>query len=377
MKIMDQLLDKKLATLFRASKIPQRNQLRAMRSLARGSCDDAPVQYGGTDSPMPDHLSTLGVQTSTAIANEFLCGYGLCSARDADQDGCSGLMYAAMGGQAGAVDALCSIGADVRARMHRNSSLHLWFGKGCTALHWAALAPEEHAAATVAALLAQRASMTSREYIHGNEPLHMAANTGCVAAIEALLSSGAFIDARNHAGVTPFLDAARSGNLEAAECLLAHHADPAARSIFDNTALSLVAIYSGSAELAALIVAAGCPVDTPCTSFLAATRRMTSRTHRAAFTLLAWSLKIASLKGSRSFWVYFFNNCEGLTPLMGAAVLGNRDVAQVLLAAGADASTRSCNDFNAADWAQHCQQPDDFVQELRAAATERGQWLTI
>lgn len=60
----------------------------------------------------------------------------------------------------------------------------------------------------------------------GNTPLHWAAEFGSCAALRQLLKWQATVDVRNAKGITPLMDAARSGQYEAAELLLEAGANP-------------------------------------------------------------------------------------------------------------------------------------------------------
>ena len=81
--------------------------------------------------------------------------------------------------------------------------------------------------------------------------------------------------------------------------------------------------------------------------------------------VLLGGIKLARKCGSRNVMVRAFSELEGMTPLMGAATLGKRSVAQALLARGADASLRSSNGLTAAEWAELAGQPAEFVADLQ------------
>ena len=126
-----------------------------------------------------------------------------------------------------------------------------------------------------------------------------------------------------------------------------------------------MAILSGGAELVLPLLEAGCPVDGRLIAGLAGARRVQHRGLRVALTGLFGSMALAYRCGRRTPFVVGFSQCEGLTPLMLAAMLGRRDVAGLLRAQGADAALTSRNGFTAADWARLFGQPADFVAELR------------
>lgn len=123
------------------------------------------------------------------------------------------------------------------------ASTHLAGHGGRTLLHVATDWPGHppNVAATIAALVAAGADPDARvSDTHAETPLHWAASSDDVAALDALLDAGADIEARGAviAGGTPMADATAFGQWKAARRLLERGA---ATNLFEAAALGLVA----------------------------------------------------------------------------------------------------------------------------------------
>ncbi len=90
--------------------------------------------------------------------------------------------------------------------------------------------------------------------------LEQAAVSGDVAALEAVLSSGADVDARDRYGQTALMLAARHGRLVAVEALLRRGANPDVTAKFGLSAL-LLAIIAGHEAIARALVGAGADLE--------------------------------------------------------------------------------------------------------------------
>ena len=223
------------------------------------------------------------------------------------------LIEAVKAGDAGAVEALIEVGADVRATEP----------DGTTALHWAAhnddlrlvaallqagaeadavtrygIAPISLAATNGSADMLERlleaGADPNRASGEGETPLMTVARTGVVRAVEVLIEHGAEVDAvegwrgqtalmwtasqdnpgaagaliaagadvhaRSGGGFTPLLFAAREGSLAALDVLLAAGADPD-DTLRDGTSALGMAVYNAQYEIAARLLAAGADPD--------------------------------------------------------------------------------------------------------------------
>ncbi len=171
-------------------------------------------------------------ETASAGDVEFCLRRG-ADIKTPDWDGNTPLQVAAEHGNADAVTALISLGADIEARGEN----------GATPLHWASTADAVNAlialgadieardsfgatplngaysTETVIALLEARAEPNTREESRGFTPLHYAALWGNTEAIEALVTAGAAIEARDSIGETPLHKAAQSESANAADAV--------------------------------------------------------------------------------------------------------------------------------------------------------------
>ena len=138
------------------------------------------------------------------------------------------------------------MGADVDAPATR--------GRCLTPLHAAA----EHGHAAMTALLLSRGASVHARSATETTPFYRAARGGSVEVLRQLRAAAAAagseveVDARTWDGWTPLMEAAENGHREAAALLLAWGADPASRSRYGTTPLSLAGEY-----LAPCIVRAG------------------------------------------------------------------------------------------------------------------------
>ena len=110
------------------------------------------------------------------------------------------------------------------------SLVNAWSEDGFTPLHFAAFFGHPPAAK----LLAERgadleARSTNEQFALDAMPLHSAAAAGQREVCEVLLDAGADVNAVQHGGYTPLLEARQNGNEELAQLLLERGADPTAR----------------------------------------------------------------------------------------------------------------------------------------------------
>jgi ankyrin repeat protein len=153
----------------------------------------------------------------------------------------------------------------------------------------------------------QKKSSPQKRAEENNSPLMFAARDNNADAIKKLIAAGAAVNAKNALGSTPLMWAASAGSIDAVKCLLAAGAEVNARTRQGKTALSLTIEYFSPNH---------------------------NEQNKYAFALIVREL-IASGANIRS------KEDIGLTPLLWAAVAGNRDIAAELIDAGADVNMKS------------------------------------
>jgi hypothetical protein len=96
----------------------------------------------------------------------------------------------------------------------------------------------------------------------GSTPLHLAARSGGADAVQALLSSGASVTARNDLGVTPLHEAVDAGDTRTIDLLLSRGADPNAADVRGRTPLHWAAkLKEGSERIIPMLVSRQAKVD--------------------------------------------------------------------------------------------------------------------
>jgi ankyrin repeat protein len=223
-----------------------------------------------------------------------------------DRFGDPAIHWAAYGGAPAAVDALLAGGADPTIVTHHGDALAIAMRRGFPAI--------------VESLVGHTGTGT------GDTPLHRAARTGDLAELEQILTDGGAVDAENRIGYTPLMEASREGHADIVARLLAAGADPAHRGNalgMGMTALHLAADRD-QADVARALLSHGVPVDV--------------------------------------------GNAQGTTPLAWGLGEGSLEIADVLLAAGADPAIEDDNDFSALDMVEYL---DD--EELRGRIVEAAE----
>jgi len=152
---------------------------------------------------------------------------------------------------------------------------------------------------------------------NGYTPLHWAAFMGHKDVAELLLADGADVNATNNFGETPLHEAASMGHKDVAELLLASNADVNAKGNYRTTTLHLAA-YMGHRDVSELLLAHGADVDIYDAAKVCKVERVEA--------LLKANPGLLSSKDHK----------YGRTPLHWAALYGNKDVVELLLAKGAN-----------------------------------------
>lgn len=162
----------------------------------------------------------------------------------------------------------------------------------------------------------------------GVTPLMEAGFSGTAADVERLIASGADVNARSQAGLTPLMCAVSDPRKVA--LLLDHGADLNARTASGATALYVASVYSGALESLKLLLARGADVS-------AATKTGASPLHAAVQT---GDLAKATLLLDRGADVNAAIKPAGIAPLHLAAFVNDADMARLLLKRGANAEAR-------------------------------------
>ncbi len=161
----------------------------------------------------------------------------------------------------------------------------------------------------------------------GLSPLGAAIIGGHLATARALLDGGAAADLELEDGNRALTTAARRGNAEAVNLLLAFHANPKASNRSGETALQLAA-WDGHATVVQALIAAGADPNSRDASDTTPLLAAAGREKVDAVKVLIQAGADVNAGGLKS----------GVTPLLLAAGSGHVNTVRALLAAGADAN---------------------------------------
>ena len=244
------------------------------------------------------------------------------------QDGRNLLHFAAQSGNVIIIETMLSKGLDIDARDETQGVTPLMvctkFGK-LEALKY----------------LLDKGADKSLRTIPGKVPLlSIASAAGSIAAVEMLLSHGCNIDARDSEGDTPLRHAARFGNTEVVEYLLAKGADPLLRNTSDLGLLHLAALSDNVLTIKA-VLSKNLDINAMCTD-LGITPLLFCLTQgklEAANYLLAEGAD-ENLKSK-----------DGWTVLSAAAMSGNVAAIEMLLKRGHNPNSRDGYDKTPLMWA--------------------------
>jgi len=264
-----------------------------------------------------------------------------------DAQGQTPLMLAAAFGHVESVRMLIAGGADVRAAG----------SGGVTALHLAA----DNATKT-RLLLDAGADLTVASQL-GRTPLIVAASVNSGAeVVRLLLARGADVNAADNNGVTALIAAANVDNREAADLLLSRGADPHAQARTGQPSTALMgAAVNGNLPLVRALLAR--KVDIAAVS---ADRTGTVKNGPVRYGTVT-ALHVAVTGGNADVVDLLLKSgapvnaadVRGMTPLMWAVATDRADprIVRLLLAHGADPSSRSPGGETAVDWARKFNNP--------------------
>jgi ankyrin repeat protein len=178
----------------------------------------------------------------------------------------------------------------------------------------------------------------------GKTPLLAAAYAGRKAMVELLLQRGANVNAANGQGQTALHQAVEQGFISVAEVLLATKADPNRQNEDTQTPLTIAA-RKGSRAMAALLLAHGADPNIARKVHPGYGANPLSEGRK----MFGTPLHIAAARGDVELVALLLTNRADVkplslyleTPLQGAAACGKADVAELLLAAGADPNARA------------------------------------
>ena len=164
---------------------------------------------------------------------------------------------------------------------------------------------------------------------NGLTPLHEAAYRGNAEVIPVLVKAGADVNAKNNNGLTPLHEAAYRGNAEVISVLIKVEADVNAKAKYDWTPLHSAA-WKGHTKVIPVLVKAGADVNA---------KTIDGHT----------PLHLAAQEGNDQVIPVFVKagadvnakDNDGLTPLHDAAIRGKAEVIPVLVKAGADVNAKN------------------------------------
>jgi len=300
--------------------------------IANGADVNAKEEDGWT----PLHYAALNGHKEIA---ELLIAKG-ADVNAKEEDGWTPLHYAAYGGHKETAELLIAKGADVNAKTNNG------------------ITPLDYAEGEIADLLRKHGGKTGGEFYRDNklrnELLQKAAGDGNIEAVKQQFAAGADVDAKGGmlAG-TPLHYAAIKGHKEVVELLIAAGADVNAKDIDEWTPLHRAA-DAGHKEVAELLIAKGALVnakdrvgETPLDFAINKNRTETAdllrehggKTGEELNALLDAAKKgdIEAVKQHLAAGADVNEKAgDGTTPLHNAAVYGHKEVAELLLANGAE-----------------------------------------
>jgi ankyrin repeat protein/L-ascorbate metabolism protein UlaG (beta-lactamase superfamily) len=303
----------------------------------------AEVDCGDSDESTPLHNAGLN-RHSDMLA--FLLENG-ADVNRRDRNGAYSLSFAASGGDSTCVQMVIDAGAD----------LNYWHPQGYTLLHFAC----SRNLYDLFDLLIGHGVDVNAASASGDAPLHWAARQASPRMLNVMFDAGADPSPANEHGQTPLMNLSFQGNIETAKILLDRGADPSAADENGYTSLH-AACHEAGAEYVRLLIDSGADVDavnqrgqTPLAVAVQAgdpdvveALLVAGADPNVAETHFGWCpIHTAAARGYSDVANHLLEHGarvsvedkDRVTPLDLAVHHGNRAVADLLLAGGADGST--------------------------------------
>ena len=237
-----------------------------------------------------------------------------------DDEGNTALMYAAFNGYRDMAELLIKAGADVNAKILLKNRIVLYLDQrkdlgGSNILLLAVKKEENYKNDIVKLLIESGADVNAKDY-DGDTALRIAALHNKKDIAELLIEAGADLNVKNNAGRTALRAAAGEGNRDITELLIKAGADMDVKGSDGLTAL-ICAIDNDKKDTAELLIKAGADSET------ALAWAVENNKHDAVKFLIELGTDVNS------------KDKDGLTLLTHAILHGQKDIADLLRAAGA------------------------------------------
>jgi ankyrin repeat protein len=179
---------------------------------------------------------------------------------------------------------------------------------------------------------------------YGVTPLLQASRTGDVPVMKALIDGGADVRLAHPEGETPLMAAARTGRIDAVRLLLERGADPNARESFQQQTALMWAAAEGHTSVIDALLNAGADANLQA-HVSSLTERKNADFPTGGFTALMWAARNGSEAAVRRLVAggadLNLRNGDGATAMMITIVNDRFDLAATLVELGADANDGS------------------------------------
>ncbi|MHC4096327.1 MAG: ankyrin repeat domain-containing protein [Planctomycetota bacterium] len=189
-------------------------------------------------------------------------------------------------------------------------------------------------------------------FFYGSTPMHFAAYQGHIEVAKFLLAKGADVHAKDSQDRTPLHYAARGGNKNMAQFLIAKGADVNAEEEYLHRTPLFYASKNGHQEVVEVLIAKGANVNVKDKHGLTALHWAALEGHKDAVELLITHGVDINTKAEQGLKLTWYDASTvggketnpGGTALHWAAIQGNKDVVELLIARGADLNLKNNRD---------------------------------